>query len=152
MIVAAPMIVMPGPEAAERLATLHAIAFETAWDAPAFANLLNQAGVTALETAEGFILMRVVADEAEILTLAVRPQDRNAGLGMTLVRQGAVVAATQGATRLFLEVAQDNAAARALYARAGFKDAGRRVGYYARPDGSRIDALVLAQDLSERLP
>jgi ribosomal-protein-alanine N-acetyltransferase len=61
-------------------------------------------------------------------------------------------AAAQGATRLFLEVADDNAAALALYARAGFSEAGRRPGYYARPDGGRQDALILALNLPVKLP
>jgi ribosomal-protein-alanine N-acetyltransferase len=61
-------------------------------------------------------------------------------------------AAARGATRLFLEVADDNAAALALYARAGFSEAGRRPGYYARPDGVRQDALILALNLAVKLP
>lgn len=152
MTVIAPRPVPPGSTAAMRLAALHATAFETPWDAPAFLRLLGQTGVFALETGDGFILMRVVADETEILTLAVRPEARLAGLAKALVCQGAEIAATRGATRLFLEVAEDNAAARALYARAGFAEAGRRAGYYSRSDGSRADALVLSRDLSERLP
>ncbi|MFA4893699.1 GNAT family N-acetyltransferase, partial [Brevundimonas sp.] len=61
-------------------------------------------------------------------------------------------AAARGARRLFLEVAEDNEAARALYGRAGFSEAGRRPRYYARADGSRRDALLLALDLPARLP
>jgi [ribosomal protein S18]-alanine N-acetyltransferase len=73
-------------------------------------------------------------------------------MGRALVEHGAVEATRRGAARLFLEVAEDNTAARALYAQTGFVEAGRRVGYYARTDGSTADALVLARDLSERLP
>lgn len=137
---------------AGRLADLHAQAFESPWDAKAFDDLLDQSGVFALEAADGFILMRVVADEAEILTLAVRPTARQAGLGLRLVEQACVVAVSQGATRLFLEVADDNVTARALYAKAGFTEAGRRAGYYGRRDGSRVDALVLTKTLSQPLP
>ncbi|MDP3371055.1 MAG: ribosomal-protein-alanine acetyltransferase, partial [Brevundimonas sp.] len=61
-------------------------------------------------------------------------------------------AATRGATRLFLEVAEDNMAALALYAGAGFVEAGRRPGYYARPHGRPRDALVLALNLTAALP
>ncbi|MFN3669657.1 MAG: GNAT family N-acetyltransferase [Brevundimonas sp.] len=137
---------------AARLAAVHAEAFDAPWDADAFAALLTQAGVFALGDADGFILMRVVADEAEILTLAVRPAARGRGLGARLVGEGGAAAAAFGAARLFLEVAEDNAAARALYARAGFAEAGRRPGYYARPDGGRRDALILARNLSATLP
>ncbi|WP_332640221.1 GNAT family N-acetyltransferase [Brevundimonas sp.] len=135
-------------EAAARLAALHAEAFDAPWDAAAFDSLLGQAGVHLAESPDGFILMRTAADEAEILTLAVRPGARRRGLGAELVARGAAEAAARGATRLFLEVADDNAAARALYARAGFAEAGRRPRYYARPDGSRRDALLLALNLA----
>jgi [ribosomal protein S18]-alanine N-acetyltransferase len=137
---------------AARLAGVHATAFSAPWDAAAFADLLDQTGVFAVEDPDGFILMRVVADEAEILTLAVRPRARRRGLGARLLRDGAAAAAGQGAQRLFLEVAEDNVAARALYARAGFVEAGRRPRYYARHDGGRRDALVLALNFNATLP
>ncbi|MBB4796977.1 ribosomal-protein-alanine N-acetyltransferase [Brevundimonas bullata] len=136
----------------ETLAALHAEAFETPWDAASLAALLASPGVFAVEEADGFILIRVVADEAEILTLAVRPAARRNGLGGRLVETAVVRAAALGAERMFLEVAEDNVAARALYARTGFTEAGRRRGYYARPDGSREDALVLGLNFSRQLP
>lgn len=135
-------------ETAARLAALHAEAFDAPWDAAAFDSLLGQAGVHLAESPDGFILMRTAADEAEILTLAVRPGARRHGVGTELVARGAAGAAARGAKRLFLEVADDNAAARALYARAGFAEAGRRPRYYARADGSRRDALLLALNLA----
>lgn len=125
------------------LAALHAEAFDAPWDAASLSALLTSPGVFAVAEEDGFILIRVVADEAEILTLAVRPAARRGGLGGRLVEAAVVRAAALGAERMFLEVAEDNVAARALYARAGFNEAGRRRGYYARADGSREDALVL---------
>ena len=133
---------------AETLADLHAAAFAASWGAEAFAELLVQPGVVVETVGDGFILIRVVADEAEILTLAVRPAARRGGLGGRLVETAVVRAAALGAERRFLEVAEDNVAARALYARTGFTEAGRRRGYYARADGSREDALVLALNFS----
>jgi len=138
---------------AGRLATIHAEAFGgAAWSADAFADLLGQTGVFAAESADGFILMRVVADEAEILTLAVRPSARRGGQGAGLVGDGVIGAAARGAVRVFLEVAEDNVAARALYDRAGFAEAGRRPGYYAGADGARRDALLLVLNLPAPLP
>lgn len=139
------------------LAALHAEAFAAPWSARAFADLLGQAGVFALAEADGFILIRVVADEAEILTLAVRPAARRQGVGARLLGRAAVEAARRGAVQLFLEVAEDNVAARALYAAAGFGEVGRRRGYYAAAgdengDQRRIDALLLRIDLSPALP
>ena len=130
------------------LAAIHAEAFDAPWDAASLTALLASPGVFAVEEADGFILIRVVADEAEILTLAVRPEARRSGLGARLVEAAMVRAAALGAERMFLEVAEDNVAARALYTRAGFVEAGRRRGYYARTDGSREDALVLSLNFS----
>ena len=130
------------------LAAIHAEAFDAPWDAASLTALLASPGVFAVEEADGFILIRVVADEAEILTLAVRPEARRSGLGARLVEAAVVRAAVLGAERMFLEVAEDNVAARALYTRAGFVEAGRRRGYYARTDGSREDALVLSLNFS----
>lgn len=150
------LTVSPGPEDAPDLASvlaaIHADAFHAPWDAAAFDSLLGQAGVFALRTPEGFILCRVVLDEAEILTLAVRPTARRMGLGARLTRAAAEVVAHAGAERLFLEVAEDNEAARALYARLGFEQTGRRRNYYEKSDGSRVDALLLALAWPERLP
>lgn len=134
------------------LAAIHAEAFETPWDAASLSALLASPGVFVVAEPDGFILIRVVADEAEILTLAVRPAARRGGLGGRLVEAAVVRAAALGAERMFLEVAEDNVAARALYARAGFSEAGRRRGYYSRNDGSREDALVLALNFTATLP
>ena len=126
-----------------RLAAIHAEAFATPWDEAALSELLAAPGVFAVAEDDGFILIRVVVDEAEILTLAVRPSARRAGLGVRLVEAAVVRAAALGAERMFLEVAEGNAAARALYARSGFVEMGRRRGYYSHADGSGEDALTL---------
>lgn len=125
------------------LAAIHAEAFEAPWGAAALAELLASPGVFAVAEDDGFILIRVVVDEAEILTLAVRPSSRRAGRGGRLVEAAVVRAAALGAERMFLEVAEGNAAARALYARSGFVEMGRRRGYYSHADGRREDALTL---------
>ena len=141
---------------APAMAPIHAEAFagphDSPWSAAAIAALLQQPGVFSVHGEDGFILMRAVAGEAEILTLAVRPAARRAGVGARLVRMGLEGAVERGATRVFLEVAEDNVAARALYAGAGFVEAGRRPGYYAAADGGRRDALLLALNLAETLP
>lgn len=135
-----------GAESAALLAALHAEAFPPAdrWGQQAIALLLELPGHVALlatrgEAPLGFVMGRVAADQAEILTLAVRPEARQAGLGRALMQSLATEAARRGATELFLEVAETNGAARALYARLGATQAGRRRAYYA--DGT--DALVL---------
>ncbi len=136
------MIEAAAPLHATLLAALHAMAFapHDRWDAQAMHTLLEQPGVFGLiDDAGGMVLARVVADEAEILTLAVAPPARRQGVGRGLLAAAAGIAAAHGAQTLFLEVADNNAAARALYEREGFRQAGRRRRYY--PDGA--DALVM---------
>ena len=130
------------------LADLHAEAFDAPWPASAFTDLLGQAGVVLEGDKDGFILIRTVADEAEILTLAVRSSARRQGLGARLVRAATDRAAASGATRLFLEVAEDNTPARALYDALGFEAAGRRPRYYPRAEGPAVDALLLVLNLA----
>eukprot|EP01035_Chromulina_nebulosa_P060053 gene60053-82151_t len=86
------------------LADLHSEAFDAPWSASAFADLLGQAGVILEGDNDGFILIRTVADEAEILTLAVRPSARRQGLGARLVRAATDRSVDFGALRMFLEV------------------------------------------------
>ncbi len=136
-----------GADDTPALAAAHALSFDHPWAAEAFADLMATPGVFALGDGDGFILCRTVVDEAEILTLAVSPTARRAGLGRALVEAAMGVAALAGAQAAFLEVAEDNAAARALYAAAGFSVAGRRRGYYARPDRA-VDAVVMRRELN----
>ena len=130
------------------LATLHAESIAPPWSADTFATLLGQPGVAgwiALEQAEpvGLMLARVAADEAEILTLAVLPRARRQGIARDLMAQLVTWAATVKAARLFLEVAEDNVAARGLYERSGFALVGRRNDYYAPGN----DALLLVRTI-----
>jgi ribosomal-protein-alanine N-acetyltransferase len=130
------------PAHAPALAALHALAFAPAerWSADAFATQLGLPGVFGLIHAEaGLVLARVAADEAEILTLGVVPGARRGGVATVLLAAAEARAAEAGARTIYLEVASTNTAARALYAAAGYAQAGLRRQYYA--DGS--DALIL---------
>ncbi|GBQ80441.1 ribosomal protein alanine acetyltransferase [Gluconacetobacter johannae DSM 13595] len=155
-LVGLPPVVRAGPQAAALLAALHAEAFPPGerWDAAAMDVLLAMPGTFAgvarcgAEAPGGFVMGRVAADEAEILTLAVRGEARRQGLGRALLAWLRTEAASHGARRLFLEVSAGNVAARALYRAAGFAEAGRRRAYY--PDGS--DAFVLAAALDDPEP
>ena len=95
----------------------------------------------------GFALYRAAAGEAELLTISVMPEARRSGIGAGLLAACEDGARASGAARLFLEVAAGNLAARALYGRAGYRECGRRKGYYQRPDGSRDDAVVMEKKL-----
>lgn len=142
-----------GAAASESLAALHAKAFDRPWDAQAFRDLLASPGVGALgvegeDGLAGFILLRAIAGEAEVLTLAVEPHARRQGLGRVLVEAAASAAGGLGAQMLWLEVAADNPGALALYAIGGFDVVGRRPAYYSRPDGPAQDAVLMRRDLN----
>lgn len=140
-----------GLEAANVLAALHADAFaggHETWNEASLRDLLAMPGALALvglsdEQPVGFILLRRAADEAEIITLAVRPRYRRYGVARRLLNVGLDKMAGQGAAQCFLEVADHNTAARALYAAAGFTEVGRRAGYYRDAAGRSHDAVVM---------
>ncbi|HYE00871.1 MAG TPA: GNAT family N-acetyltransferase [Alphaproteobacteria bacterium] len=119
-----------------------------AWDVAGFAELMAMPGafgLIALDPADeplGLVLARAVAGEAEILTLGVRPAMRGRGVAQALMRAAAAEAVRQGAQDLFLEVAVTNGPARALYARLGMEEAGRRRAYYQMPSGP-VDAVIM---------
>lgn len=130
-----------------QLARIHGESFTVPrpWSATEIEAMLATSGTFLVVKPDGFVIGRALAGEAELLTLAVAPPARCRGLGAALVAAFLDRAAAAGAERAFLEVAADNAAARALYARAGFAEAGRRPGYYRRPDGGATDALLLVR-------
>ncbi len=130
------------------LARLHAEAFDAPWSEAYLGGQIGAAAAFALRDDGGFVLVRALAGDAEILTLAVSPAARRRGVGRALVKAAAARAHETGAENLFLEVAADNAAALALYADCGFEPVGRRNGYYRRGDGRPMDALVLRKTLS----
>lgn len=141
----------------DRAARLHRDAFapmgERPWTRQDMAELLSTpAGGGLLLQVDGedagIVLWRTVADQAELLTLAVEERYRRRGLGAVLLAQVVVRSRRQGAHQLFLEVGMDNPAARRLYAQAGFIEAGRRAAYYQRPVGF-ADALVLRLTLTD---
>lgn len=131
------------------LASLHARCFTTPrpWGAAEFAELLSSRFCFLLTEPEGFLLGRVIAGEAELLTLAVAPEERRLGTGRKLVARFAEAATQRDADTAFLEVSAENTAARALYAQAGWTESGRRKGYYRTPEGCHIDAVIMTRAL-----
>jgi ribosomal-protein-alanine N-acetyltransferase len=132
---------------------LHAAAFpEDPWERSALARLLALPKIHARLAVHdahpvGFILALVVGGEAEILTLCVDPGVRRGGVARVLLADLYTAAQAVGSARVVLEVAADNAAARALYAAEGFAAVGRRPFYYRRRDAAAADALILARPL-----
>ena len=141
---------------AEAMSAIHASGFVQPWSAPDLAALLEAPGGYGLvvrgadagDGARGFILARVVADEAEVLTLAVDPTARRQGVARALIEAAAGAALNAGAEALFLEVAADNGPAIQLYETAGFERVGLRQNYYHRGGETTVDALVLRRTLN----
>jgi ribosomal-protein-alanine N-acetyltransferase len=127
------------------LALLHLRVFTVPrpWSVAEFAGFLADPSCFLCHQPGGFLLGRVIADEAELLTLAVAPEARRQGIGAALLAEFMAQSAARGAGTAFLEVAADNRAALTLYHAAGFTAVGRRRGYYTTPAGQPVDALVL---------
>lgn len=145
------MILRPATAAdVEALADVHAACFEAAWSPAALADLLAAPGAIALLVEDSdpvaFVLLRAVADEAEVLTIATLPEFRGRGAAAALMSAALGLAQGAGARMVFLEVATDNAAAQALYAGQGFEAAGVRRGYYKRGDET-VDAQIMRRNV-----
>lgn len=106
-------------------------------------------GIVARQTRQwsisGFALGRVTAEQCEILSLAVASGHRGARVGGLLLDGAIYQAAEGGAEKLFLEVAEDNNIARALYDSRDFVPVGRRPNYYTRKDGTSAAAVTMSR-------
>jgi ribosomal-protein-alanine N-acetyltransferase len=124
-------------------------AYGEAWTGPQCAGLLPMPGVWLTlakigRDVVGFALGRVVAEEAELLLLAVATPAQRRGVGGALLERFISMAKRRGATRLHLEVRNGNPAL-SLYSKAGFLEVGRRRNYYHGEGGQLFDALTLAK-------
>ena len=136
------------PADAAAIAALHQASFQRGWGEDEVYRLLIEKNVVAHRamngsTMAGFILSRLAAGEAEILSIAIAPKQRGRGLARPLLDLNLRRLAGLGARTVFLEVDENNRPARALYRRAGFADVGRRNSYYR----SGAAALILRRDL-----
>ena len=134
---------------AKEMASIHAESFERSWDALEMAVHTQRDlcfGVDNSGRLAAFIILSQAVDQAEILTLATSKSARRQGLARGLLEFAATHLQETGAGELFLEVAEDNPAATALYESVGFQPIGRRPGYYRRPQG-RVAAITFSKKL-----
>ena len=139
------------------LAEIHRAAFPHGWSGDEFAALLRQENVFGLimrrqllrpgSQPVGFVLIRIAADEAEMLTLAVLPSRRRRGVGGELAEEAMRRLYREGARSVFLEVDEGNEAALVLYRRLGFETVGTRSGYYVEAGARPGNALVMRRQL-----
>lgn len=140
---------MTEPLSPKDMARIHAAAFTQSrpWTETEFASLLDSPLCFATGGARCFALVRVIADEAELLTIATDPAAQRQGLARALMRNWQKLAREGGAETAFLEVAADNTAALALYQSDGFAPCGHRAGYYSRQNSVNVDAIVMRKSL-----
>lgn len=141
------------PGDAQAIADLHAKGFYRGWPAEDFAAYIGDPDTPIYVACDsrrriaGFLMLRVTLDEAELISIAVDPKWRGKGIGAALLRAGFEDLLSSQARKMFLEVAEDNPAAIALYRGLGFTEIGRRQGYYARANGVPATALVMERIL-----
>jgi ribosomal-protein-alanine N-acetyltransferase len=141
----------------DALSEIHGSAFRRGWSEAEFEAFLLQPGLNALiafyrgsfgaRVAAGFILFRLVEDEAEILSVAVRPECRRRGIGRLLLEEALRHLYREGARKIHLEVEDENAAAIGLYRRLEFQESGKRASYYRQGRDKPAGALVMLRQL-----
>lgn len=142
-----------GREQSSLLVAIHAEAFANYWNVHDFNDFFSVPGTLAWmaydgENPAGMIVLRVQFEQVDVITVAVRPAYRRQGLARALMAQSLEKAKKAGASIMFLDVEDGNAAALALYESMGFSHVSRRKLYYRQKDGSYTDALVMSLKLS----
>ncbi|MDU8944570.1 GNAT family N-acetyltransferase [Ovoidimarina sediminis] len=134
----------------EDIAALYAraVPYPVGWGPDDLRKILAHPGAFITSLAHAFALGRVAADEAELLLIATDPDHRRTGAATHCLAAFEDEARARGAVTAFLEVAESNAPARALYAARGYEKVGQRPGYYASADGTKETALILRRDLT----
>jgi ribosomal-protein-alanine N-acetyltransferase len=138
---------------ADSIAKLHARSFFRGWPREDFAAYIADADTPTLVACDarrnvfGFVMLRHLGDDVELMTIAVDPRYRGKGVGKALMQACFSDLMMSAGKRMVLEVAADNPAAVKLYKKLGFAQIAERQGYYARSDGKPATALVMARDL-----
>jgi [ribosomal protein S18]-alanine N-acetyltransferase len=150
---AAPVLSEASVRDAAAIAALHAASFRRGWSEEEVEQLLLDRAVIAHRAMlsgklAGFIMSRLAADEAEILSVAVAARSQGRGLARALLNLHLRRLAGLSVRAVFLEVDEHNRAAIRLYQRAGFREVARRPNYYPGAEGKPATALVLRRDLA----
>lgn len=145
------------------LARIHAHCFDHGWSEDDLSLMLRGKGVDCnvvtlngmeLQTPKGFLILRTLGDQSEVLTIATDPKFRNRGVGRTLMEHAIRRLQGDRVKHLFLEVSEKNLAARKLYDSLNFKQISVRKSYYTNrstandhSDASNSNALVMQLEL-----
>ncbi len=124
------------------LANLHKLCFPNKpWSADDFADL-KKSGCDVMASEHGFVVWRVVADEAEIITIGVHPDARRGGIADAMLTLVESDVKKRGGKKIFLEVAENNVPARALYEHNGYVQVGVRPKYYDGTDAILMEKIL----------
>lgn len=135
------------PQDSPAMANLHAQCFDYGWSIQDIEPHIQTDICLGLgDPLAGFVILRSIDDQAEILTLATDPAQRRQGIATALLLSGEKHVALLGAKVMFLDVAEDNSGATSFYKMHQYQPLSRRPAYYRRPEG-RVAALVLRKDL-----
>lgn len=145
-----------GASSSGLLAALHSASFckpgDESWSTRSFSDVLSMPGSFCLVASDslhparepcGFAACRNAGSDGELLSLGVVPHFRRGGVARTLLAESLATFQVQGTERVYLEVAEDNPTAQALYLAAGFTQIGRRRDYYRRLRDQKVDALTM---------
>ena len=146
-----PVIVLRAEDAG-RMSQLNMRCFDDPWSAISFRGLLLDTSILTLGVElngelVAFAMAQTIAGESDILTVATAPEHRRKGLGATLISAFINRLGERGVSRITLDVAEDNAPARALYRGFGFTEDGRRPRYYTAGRDVPVDAVLMSRKM-----
>lgn len=158
-VLTVPQILAADARHIDRLMMVMSVAFDQqfgeAWSAGQLAGTLMLDGSFARQATDvagntiGFTLSRAASVEVELLLIAVAPGQRGGGIGRLLLETVLADAMHRGASEVFLEVRENNVAARQLYRSAGFVDIGSRPNYYTGTAGARFSAITMRRNIHD---
>ena len=122
---------------------------QRAWSEAEFTAMLSASNALSVTCDAGFALGQVIVDEAELFLIMTKPEHRKQGVGHRILALFERQAYQNAVQRIILEVADTNAAARALYSANGYQQIAVRKNYYTFPNGSHADAIVMEKHLQK---
>lgn len=139
-----PNLRLATPDDVADLSVTRAACFDKAWIENTFMDmLLRPETLCLIAQGVGYVLVQKIPPEAEIITIAVRPEYQRRGIAEHMLREICTLLAAEQIHTLHLEVSEKLMPAQQLYAKIGFQPTGRRTHYYVSSSGDRADAILM---------
>ena len=131
------------------MAKLHSLSgdYTRPWSEIEYKKLLDTNTSRLFHTKNGFLIGRVIDQDAEILNVIIHPDYRRLGKASKLIGTVEKDAKDAGSLRCFLEVAESNSSAKKLYSALGYLKVGQRNNYYKFVDGRKDNAVILSKEI-----